>query len=181
MKRLILIISALALGTVPALAVDELRVRQIADRTTSEIIATARADGDLENLSGFRRLAVALGPELPGPFSATSVLFQSGMDNTAFSLTRASNFSYVSQVGTDNTSILTMRGISSAVLVDQRGSGLHSEIDIDPTGANKLVVHVQRGTSALVPSDSLSFSGSGREAVAVLDTQFGRLTKTVAP
>jgi len=181
MKRLIGLSIAIVMGASPALALDELRVQQITNRAADDIVATARADGDLDDLTGFRQLATALGPEMPGPFAAHSVSFQSGTDNLSYSLTRASNFSYQNQIGSNNSSIITMRGFDSAVLVDQRGSGLSSEIDIDPTGANKLVVHIQRGSSALVPSDPLSFSGANPEGVAVLDTRFGRLTKTVAP
>ena len=175
-----MVLGAVALSMTPrANATDaSLFVQQVQSLQPANNVALSSEGSAVERISA-HQLDVLL-PPLPQNRSNSSAQVQAGNRNVAAAVIAGGrNATLQVQIGNNLDSTIGIAGSRNRVAVDQRGVGLESDIEI--TGKNKAVLHIQRGHGSNPEHQPLTFEGSSREAVIVLDTPRGRLTKTVNP
>ena len=112
------------------------------------------------------------------PDRNTGAILQSGMLNTANQdVTGIGNAVIQNQTGTSLTSDVLVLGRDNGIAVDQEGTGFASDVVI--AGENKLLVHIQRDAAPAVAATPILLQGDVAERTLVLDTPYGRLTKTL--
>ncbi len=102
---------------------------------------------------------------------------QSGYLNAAVQhVSGTGNVVLQSQQGNLLNSTVLLSGHDNGIAVDQQGSNFESNVIVN--GENKLLIHFQRDAHAAVAAQPITMTGSDAETLLVLDTPFGRLTKS---
>lgn len=175
------VILVASLGSTPHVNADDtLFVQQVQSIQASRQLTIGQSiDGSSLDRVNARHLDTLL-PPLAGTPDNRSLQVQVGTRNqAAVAAVGGPNSTLQIQIGSRLESSIGIRGSRNRVAVDQRGSRLESDIDIK--GNNKAVLHIQRGRTGTPEHQPITLHGSAREAMIVLDTPRGRLTRTVNP
>ncbi|MCG7630229.1 hypothetical protein MHM88_20685 [Epibacterium sp. MM17-32] len=109
-----------------------------------------------------------------GVTKSLSIVEQLGLRNTAeVAVIGTRNFTLQRQQGALNESKIDINGSQNNILVDQSGLRLNSEINV-ADGAQKTILHIQRGRGDGRSGDSIDLSGTTAQRLIVVDTPLGR-------